>query len=112
MIGFVEVYMTNIDCPCENCICVPMCKNKSFMQLFNDCILMRIYEPRHSEASKRDPFHMLKIVDHLQPTTWSITMSSIPEGFALISPKPRRSSNLCIDATFRPHTVQTQIKEK
>ena len=48
---------SNISCPCKDCICVPICKNKGYMRLFEDCILLRIYEPRYYDP----PRHLKKI---------------------------------------------------
>ena len=83
--------MTNIDCPCEECICVPVCRNKPFMTLFNHCIFLRIYEPRYSEATRRDPHRILKIIDHLQPDTWRASISS--GGHSIIGPNPKPAIN-------------------
>jgi hypothetical protein len=30
-------------CPCENCLCVPICRNKLYFTLFSDCCLICKY---------------------------------------------------------------------
>ena len=30
-------------CPCYNCICVPVCRNKEFLELLQDCSLITDY---------------------------------------------------------------------
>ena len=30
-------------CPCYNCLCIPICRNKLYGQLFKDCLLVYNY---------------------------------------------------------------------
>ena len=35
--------MTELDVPCYNCICVPVCRNKTFHQLCSECVFVNNY---------------------------------------------------------------------
>jgi hypothetical protein len=37
----------NKECPCKNCICIPICRHKMYMQLFKDCCLVKKYVPKY-----------------------------------------------------------------
>jgi hypothetical protein len=57
-------------CPCEGCICIPICKHKNYLKLFGDCIYLRIYEPFYGQLEKRDYKRMKQIQTNIKPTQW------------------------------------------
>jgi hypothetical protein len=65
--------MSETMCPCKDCICVPKCRHKEFIKLFNDCLLLRIYEPNYPVIVEREKDRIYKIRDILKPTEWDFT---------------------------------------
>lgn len=63
--------MTNKKCPCMNCISLAICRHKRYNQLFNDCILLRIYEPNETHISKRNDKGIYLLQEILNPTMWA-----------------------------------------
>ena len=61
---------SNVPCPCIECICVPICTNKEYNQIFKDCLLLPIYEPNYNKPMHRDEHKMLEIERHLKPSNW------------------------------------------
>ena len=59
-----------VKCPCENCICVPICKHKTFYKLFYDCIYLRIYEPGYLIREERCLERIYGIQNILKSTVW------------------------------------------
>ena len=68
-------------CPCDNCICVPMCIGKKWSQLVSGCILLAIYLTKHEMSVEPGeaaavPILALKQEYHIQKSstgmlTWS-----------------------------------------
>ena len=55
-----------MNCPCEDCLCVPICRHKGYFKLMNDCSLINKY------TSSYDNKH-LRVADKiLQSTQWRI----------------------------------------
>ena len=52
-------------CPCEDCICVPICRHKTYEKLIADCILVWNYLP----STTRDNRDMIYV------TFWSYVRS-------------------------------------
>jgi len=48
-------------CPCEGCICVPICKNKRLNQVLNDCSIIR--ERIRSDYGEREVCQLHKMID-------------------------------------------------
>jgi hypothetical protein len=63
--------MRKIDCPCEECISLAICRHKSYLKLFQDCILLRIYEPFYNMIDNRDDFRIRLLAKTLNPLNWS-----------------------------------------
>ena len=59
-----------IKCPCENCICIAVCRHKPYFQLFQKCILLRIYEPAYNVREQRDVTRIEAIYKILKPREW------------------------------------------
>ena len=70
-------------CPCEECICIPVCKHKSFYKLFQDCIYIRIYEPAYLNREQRDLRRIQAIYNTLKSTAWSYKYSPALINWAL-----------------------------
>ena len=56
-------------CPCHNCICVPVCRHKTFSSLYFDCALMQRY---FSQVNAHAYIHLQDI---LRPTKWKVQTS-------------------------------------
>jgi hypothetical protein len=64
--------MTNIEkCPCENCICVPICRHKLYAFLFRDCILLKDHISKYHVESERNPYKIEQLEKTLNPTLWT-----------------------------------------
>ena len=57
-------------CPCINCICVPVCRHKTFDNLYDDCILLEDYS--YDNDLLTPPIYRIEINSILKPTTWSV----------------------------------------
>jgi len=73
-------------CPCLNCMIVPVCRHKPFMQMSHECELIKEFNPSYSYSninssvakhvsSSRD--RILIIENILKPTAWEYKL--IPE---------------------------------
>ena len=62
--------MSNDKCPCEDCICLAICRHKEYPDLFQDCILLREYEPAYSNHKLRSPTRIYSLQAILNPTIW------------------------------------------
>lgn len=64
--------------PCKDCICVPICKNKTYDQLVTDCKLIFniLYKVEVSPGNRRRLFkrHIDRIRECLTPTLWEATV--------------------------------------
>lgn len=61
-------------CPCENCICMPICKNKNFNKLFEDCYLLEEFIPNYDNMRLREIDKMDELVKTLNPTGWEYSL--------------------------------------
>lgn len=61
-------------CPCIKCICLAVCRLKSFSNLFDDCDLLGQYydDTKHSDISSPPHYNRIAIRDALNPTRWEI----------------------------------------
>jgi len=76
-------------CPCKDCICVPMCNNKTYDQLIADCNLLAtlLYKTDViGPANRRSSFtrHIGKIKECLTPTLWKAIIQP-NNGFMVIT---------------------------
>jgi hypothetical protein len=52
-------------CPCIDCITLPICRHKSYMDLLKDCILIEDYK-------NRNPYKKLETIQYiLKPSIWN-----------------------------------------
>jgi len=58
--------------PCHNCICVPICRNKSFHRLCIDCSLVHNYLYDIPTKSDRVLSHYRQILITLNPCAWTL----------------------------------------
>jgi hypothetical protein len=53
-------------CPCIDCICIPMCRNKTYTDLLTDCILIENYRSTNGD-------NRIKTIEHiLKPLLWTV----------------------------------------
>ena len=57
-------------CPCEECLCVPICRNKVYVKLVQ-CSLLETYLIDPLNFTKRPPQRVAKIEKILDPIIWS-----------------------------------------
>lgn len=58
-------------CPCENCICIPICHSKEYTSLIDQCSLVTKYliEPR--DRTVRPIKRLQKVKELLNPVFWN-----------------------------------------
>jgi len=70
-----------VQCPCENCICIPVCKIKEYGKLLDECNTLMTYFHRNvEEINPSDKLHIIERVrknvliveDILQPIRWGV----------------------------------------
>ena len=60
--------------PCQNCICVPICRHKKFPELIEECshayefLSLSIEGPEANWVAWRD--EVIAVEEHLRPTLW------------------------------------------
>ncbi len=63
---------------CKKCMLKPICRNKPYMQMFEDCSLVRGYLSFHSIACFQRDNKLIDIYRALQPTTWFVVEAKYP----------------------------------
>ena len=62
--------MTNNECPCINCVCIPICRHKYWNRMRFDCSLITDYMKQYDIIV---PYSRGKsISDALNPTKWKL----------------------------------------
>jgi hypothetical protein len=61
-----------IKCPCEDCLCVPICRHKNYTSLFYDCSLIDDYTREKPFKAKMSSPRVKILEDILKPSKWSI----------------------------------------
>ncbi len=64
-------------CPCEACICVAVCRHKSYTGLFDDCRLITEYLPYHLFCIKRKDSKLSCIAKALEPAKWYLEETQV-----------------------------------
>ena len=59
-----------MDCPCINCVCMPICRHKHYILLFESCELLMKYEPHYIAPAMRRVHRIRVIQQTLNPTSW------------------------------------------
>ena len=62
-------------CPCIDCVCMPICRHKSYMHLFENCKLLHRW--RLKNYSIRDHKYRCVIFESLHPTEWGVHLGEI-----------------------------------
>jgi hypothetical protein len=60
----------NDKCPCINCICVPRCRHKEYLKVFDDCDILKSHIPRYYEQLSRSADRIDLVQKALNPTEW------------------------------------------
>ena len=48
-------------CPCKECICLPMCRNRGLSQLYRECQLLDLYVERYSNRYKNKGIRLIRV---------------------------------------------------
>ncbi|MHA1972861.1 MAG: hypothetical protein ACTSW1_07705 [Candidatus Hodarchaeales archaeon] len=69
--------------PCEECLCVPICRFKEYRQLLKECVIIQkiLYNSPIIDVSCRsEGYHseVLKVYEALSPTTWALDQTKDP----------------------------------
>jgi len=73
--------MKNEDCPCVNCICVPVCRQKGYFTLVSECklILRILYKANYPQPMDRS-VHFNRMIGEINaainPTHWKVDHNS------------------------------------
>jgi len=57
-------------CPCIDCLCLPMCRNKSYQTLFEECSIIDEYAKREATNHLRQTKYLNEVELVLKPTKW------------------------------------------
>ena len=60
------------NCPCKDCICVPMCQSKHYADLVFDCSLIWNYLAEPLTPTQRNNGRLGLLQKALNPTTWCL----------------------------------------
>jgi len=67
-------------CPCIDCLCIPICREKTYSQLVNACKFVPqfvlITDTRHNNPRDRDVVRMHKLHEVLKPKLWKLVDST------------------------------------
>ena len=59
-----------IKCPCIECICLAICRNKGYLRLVNGCELVNSYLCTPCNASEERNYPLKVLYNLLKPTRW------------------------------------------
>ena len=59
-----------LKCPCENCICIPLCRHKHIHQLFRECSILHRYDPEYDNVEKRKKERLFHLQRIMKPSRW------------------------------------------
>lgn len=66
-------------CPCEDCLCIPICRHKHYYTLFHECLLISIYVENPYLA--KICINEIKITEKfLKPSSWEVYNNVIVTG--------------------------------
>lgn len=68
------------DCPCYNCICVPICRHKDYYKLGQECKLVMEYVKHMDGDHHRYRCKVIEVI--LKPTVWGVRDMPTEVGFA------------------------------
>jgi hypothetical protein len=64
----IDIYRS----PCFECICIPICKNKYYINLFRQCKILSKYLPNYTDATARNKEKLINIFNQLKPNAWGL----------------------------------------
>ena len=56
--------------PCVNCPCIPICKNRGYLEIFGSCTLVKGFLPGAANLEFRDGKKLLTLYKVLKPNIW------------------------------------------
>ena len=56
--------------PCKGCICIPICRNKGYLKLVDECELISSYLRTPRKASKERNYPLTVLYNTFKPTRW------------------------------------------
>lgn len=59
-----------MNCPCDECLCLPICRHKHVHQLFRECKLLQRYNPDYYNMQSEDKSKLFYIQKIMKPTHW------------------------------------------
>lgn len=71
--------MTDINVPCNDCVCIAICRNKLFDQMIKDCKLLldALYFDKTTSDGARSTYYgdkLIMIQDILNPECWTVKL--------------------------------------
>lgn len=66
-----------IKCPCRGCICMPICRNKGYLDLVSKCELISSYLRTPCNASKERNYPLTILHKLFKPTRWYLENGKI-----------------------------------
>lgn len=63
------------ECPCINCVCIPICRHKTFLKMHADCHLVSYYI--RCNLTFGSFIYRIEIRDVLNPTQWEVDSDGI-----------------------------------
>ncbi len=73
-----------IKCPCEECICLAVCRNKFYLNLVEDCELISSYLRRPCTASRERNYPLIILHKLFKPKTWYLNSLPKDKGVLLV----------------------------
>ncbi len=67
----MEIIIKETICPCNICIVKPICRCKTYMDLFFDCTFLEDYMPGHFDSKERDQLKLSVLENTLKPIKWT-----------------------------------------
>jgi len=75
--------MTNQECPCKECILIPICRHREYYDLFEHCILVVNYIPNHRQRHIRNMIRIRRVFNMINPSKWYVSL----EGSEVLQPR-------------------------
>lgn len=56
--------------PCKECVSIAICRHKEYLQLFDDCSIIKSFVPDHRHRHIRNSVKIKLLCNDLKPTKW------------------------------------------
>jgi hypothetical protein len=86
----------NILCPCVDCICLAICRHKKYLTLFQDCSIVKMYEPHYQLLHKRNYYRIVHLESILHPSMWEYILEKGLSSLYMVSEKETYSDKVYI----------------